>query len=347
MERGEKTEIVLEYIRNGIKSGKWDNSLLPKELELAEMLSVSRWSVRNAFAHLLAEGIIERKKRLGTKLNMENLRHTLIGAVLRSSGHFYEDVYRHLQQKVTAAGFRLQSVDVYGFDKPKMRKHIRRGISSLAYLNEDKMILDGYIFRAYPYVDELLKKSPVFFDFFDAARPAGATGVLIDYYEIGRIGGKYLLDCGCKHPMLLNISGATPKNRHIPEVYACHKDKRVFDGYYDVLKEYGLDPMLYIYDSSDTKNLYEIFSDRRSQPDGVFSALDINTMHILKIARECGYMPKYSLGCFDTPWSKGLGDFEFPSITVPAEECASALLEQVLTPKELRKDIYIKPYLKG
>ena len=253
-----------------------------------------------------------------------------------------------LQQKINDAGYRLQSVDVYGFDKPKMRKHIRRGINSLIYLNEDKFILDGYIFRAYPYVDELLKKSPVFFDYFDGVRPENSTGVLIDYYEMGRIGAKYLLDKGCKHPMLMNMHLPNIKNRHIPESYANHKEKKIFDGYFDVLKENGLDPMLYIYIPQDRKrDLYEIFSDRRSQPDGIFCGNDNSICSALKIAAECGYKPKYCIGAFNTPWSRGFDGFHFPSITFSAEECASALLEQVLTDKKLRKDVYIKPYLKG
>ena len=58
MERGEKSEKILEYLRDGIRSGTWDNSLLPKETELASQFGVARGTVRHALEHLVSEGVI-------------------------------------------------------------------------------------------------------------------------------------------------------------------------------------------------------------------------------------------------------------------------------------------------
>ena len=104
MERGEKSEKILEYLRDGIRSGTWDNSLLPKETELAIQFGVARGTVRHALEHLVSEGVIERKKRLGTMISRNYNPAKLIGAVLRYGGHFHEDVYAHLQRMTAEAG---------------------------------------------------------------------------------------------------------------------------------------------------------------------------------------------------------------------------------------------------
>ena len=352
MERGEKSEKILEYLRDGIRSGTWDNSLLPKETELASQFGVARGTVRHALEHLVSEGVIERKKRLGTMISRNYNPAKLIGAVLRYGGHFHEDVYAHLQRMTAEAGLCIQAVDVWGFEQPKLRKHIRRGLTTLSSLETNYMILDGYIYKAYPMIDKLLKKNPVFFDYIDYDIPENATGVFIDYYEIGRIGASYLIEKGCKRPLLIDCDGPDMFRRFDPEDFSHHRSKLIMDGFADVLKENGFDPALHIYISYSKKKkladaIYEIFSHPKSQPDGIYTGNDSSLNLVLTIAKECGYIPKHYIGCLNTDWCRGLGGFTFPSIIVSPEECARALLEQVRTPVELRKNVYIKPYLKS
>ena len=168
MEKGEKSEIILEYLRNGINSGEWDTAFMPKELELAQKFGVARGTVRRAFDRLVQEGVIIRKKHIGTILCKKENSQKRICSVLRSSGHFYGEIFNCLQQKCAENEWHLQNVDVSGYDKPQLRKHIRRSINSFCSMpTADKFILDGYIFRSFPMWEELLKKRPVFFDFFD------------------------------------------------------------------------------------------------------------------------------------------------------------------------------------
>lgn len=352
MERGEKTEIILEHLQQGIHSGKWADTILPKEMELAEQFGVARGTVRKAFDHLVAAGIVERKKHTGTTLCKKDTANKYICSVLRSSGHFYGKIFQALQKKTLEAGYCLQYVDVYGYEKPQLRKPIQRGINSLlAIPGAENVIMDGYSFNFSPLFEKLLKKKPVFFDYFsDIKRPDDATGVLIDYYKIGRLGATYLLKCGCKHPLLILGSGPAVKDRFTPECFACHKVKLIMDGYSDVLRENGMDPMLYIFHAAIKKKflfeqLYEIFSYPPSRPDGIFLDEDSSLLKVLKIAGECGYIPEHKLGCYNTPWSHGEGGFSFPSISISPDECAEQLLKQVLTPKDLRQDVYVAPYL--
>lgn len=353
MERGEKTEIVLEYLYAGINSGKWGSGLLPKELDIARELSVSRWAVRNAFDHLVAENVVKRKKRFGTVIQSEYINHKRIGSVLRTSGDFYEDIFKYLNDKITSQGDRMQFVNVSGFDSPHNRRHIFRSIKSLVDNCGDKLILDGYVFHKFPLLGELLKKSPVFFDYIDGKIPKNATGVFIDYYEIGKIAAGHLLAQGCKHPLYINIDGCTARVRNTPEIYAHHRTKRIFDGYSDVLRQNGMDPFLYTYTAQFLKkqtadDIYEIFSHPDSQPDGIFANSDFSIINLLKIARDCNFVPQTIIGVFDTPWSRGKEPgTHFSSIAVSAEKCAEALQKLILTPADLRKDIYIKPFLRS
>ena len=343
--------MILEFLRNGIRCGKYDNSLLPKELELAQKFGVARGTVRRAFDHLVAEGAVQRKKHVGTVLCDKKISEKHICSVLRSSGHFYGDIFKCLQQICTENNYYLQGVDVYGYEKPKMRKNIRRGINSMLSLPVgNKFIVDGYLFDFFPMKEELLKTDPVFFDYFNMRRPVDVTGVMVDYYEIGRMGAKYLLEKGCCHPLLIIGDGPMAKERYAPEYFASHKTKKLIDGFSGYLQKAGLDPMLYIFFAPLQKkylfeHLYDIFSFPACQPDGIFVDSDSGMVQVLNIAKACGYMPKYTLGCFDTPWCRGEGGFVFPSLVISPEACAKALLEQVMLPKELRKDVYIKPYL--
>ena len=119
-----------------------------------------------------------------------------------------------------------------------MRKHIRRSMNSLLSIpGANKFILDGYLFRNFPQVDEILKKNPVFFDYFDSSRPDGMTGVLIDYHEVGILGAKYLIENGCRHPLLIIGDSPFPRNRYSPEYFAVHKAKKIINGYSEVLRE--------------------------------------------------------------------------------------------------------------
>src|SRR5579859_685355 len=68
---------VEEYFRKLIGSQKFENgALLPKEVELANRLGVSRSTIRQATNKLEIEGLIIRKKGVGTKVAERKGLHT-------------------------------------------------------------------------------------------------------------------------------------------------------------------------------------------------------------------------------------------------------------------------------
>ena len=349
MEKGEKKERVLEYLRKGILSGKWTGQVLPKEIELARQFGYSRETVRKAYTKLVEEGFLERRKHRGTVLCSSYQEKHVIGAVMRCSDHFYEDIFRELKNLALASGYLIQAVDTRGYEVPRLRKPIRRQISGIIHGPVTNLILDGSECHILPLFQGLLRKQPVFFDYMDREKPNCLTGVMIDYYAVGRMGAEYLLKKGCRKPLLF-VGPLIFKYRYWPEKFAIHKDKLLLDGFADVLRAAGMDPLHhFILPDRNWKEidrqLFEIFSSPECRPDGIFACQDVKLVRLLKIAGECGYSPKCKLGVLNTPWSRGEAGIKFSTIEIPPEKCAAALMQQVLLPPEQRENIYIQPRL--
>ena len=349
MEKGEKRERVLEYLRQGILSGKWTGTVLPAEVTLARQFGYSRETVRKAYAKLVEEGFLERRKHRGTVLCGSYQEKHVIGAVMRCHDHFFGDIFHCLKKLAAESGYLVQAVDTFGYEVPRLRKPIRRQISGIVHAPITNLILGGSLCQSLPLFKELLRKRPVFFDFIDWKWTEDLTGVLIDYYVAGRMGAEYLLKQGSRKPLLF-LGPLWLKLRYNPDIFSRHKDKLLLDGFSDVLKEAGMDPMHhFIFPDSNWKDierqLFEIFSDPDCRPDGFFACQDVKLVRMLKVAAECGYVPKYQIGMLNTPWSRGEAGYTFSTIEIPPEKCAEALLQQVLLPPEQRTDVYIKPRL--
>lgn len=65
---------IEDYIRDLIKSGEYDDGkLLPKETELAKKFGVSRNTVRQGMSKLVMEGLLVRKKGVGTTVASQTI----------------------------------------------------------------------------------------------------------------------------------------------------------------------------------------------------------------------------------------------------------------------------------
>lgn len=62
-------EVVAKDLREGISSGRFPvGTLLPTELELCDLYAVSRHTVRAAITQLQNQGLVSRRKRVGTRV---------------------------------------------------------------------------------------------------------------------------------------------------------------------------------------------------------------------------------------------------------------------------------------
>ncbi|WP_108671609.1 phosphonate metabolism transcriptional regulator PhnF [Peribacillus acanthi] len=69
-----------EWMKQQIEDGKWKaGRAIPSERELSEQFKVSRMTVRQALANLVQEGILLKKKGLGTFVKEQKLEQVLLG----------------------------------------------------------------------------------------------------------------------------------------------------------------------------------------------------------------------------------------------------------------------------
>jgi len=96
---------VKNYILEGVATNQWQHDQrLPSENELVELCSVSRMTARKALIELTQEGILKRKKGLGTFINQERLSSSLleikdIAEEIRLRGNQHQCIPILLQQK--------------------------------------------------------------------------------------------------------------------------------------------------------------------------------------------------------------------------------------------------------
>ena len=67
--------VVAKDLMEGIASGRYPvGSLLPTEFELCDLYEVSRHTVRAAINQLLNQGLVSRRKRVGTRVEASSPR---------------------------------------------------------------------------------------------------------------------------------------------------------------------------------------------------------------------------------------------------------------------------------
>lgn len=159
---------VEEILKNMLLSEEYSNSFLPNEYELMDMLSVSRDTLRKAMKNLEIQGLIERIRGKGTRLNKkpEKINTTL------SAWHSFTDemskknqtlLYKYSFVEYCNAPEEVQNLFL---SNQKVVKLIRaKGIKNpdvyfISYFNpiflleKDKDFMDGKFEKLYNYLEE-------------------------------------------------------------------------------------------------------------------------------------------------------------------------------------------------
>lgn len=103
---------VCEIILRGISDGSYTpGSLLPSENQLAEQYSVSRSTIRAAFARLVEQGFVKRKRGVGTFVaespNIVDPLYQQLDAYDRIAAQGYEPGSFHLKSEIIEVGDRI------------------------------------------------------------------------------------------------------------------------------------------------------------------------------------------------------------------------------------------------
>lgn len=105
-----KSKQVEDYIRQSIAAGGWGpGAKLPSDKELSETLGVSYMTVKTVMSHLSTEGLLLRRKRLGTYVSQTSST-SCIGLMTRAehlaspSGYYYRQLLQAARKEITELG---------------------------------------------------------------------------------------------------------------------------------------------------------------------------------------------------------------------------------------------------
>ena len=355
-----KTQTILENLRQMIQNREFENGKIPGERELAAAFNCGRGTVRAALSHLEADGWIDRCRRRGTTIRdiLRQKNSGSIALVMRTGGHFYEDVYREILNRFIHAGYSIRSVstdplfcNLYQVS-PKRAASMKKSLEKLMGSDPTLFIVHTYRCREIPCFEKMCLYNTILFGNPVRANIHSVHGVWLDYEHAGYIGGRYLLENGCRRPVYFPqfFSLLTHLN---PDFYAIHKEKKLIDGFRRAMLEGGIDPETSVINSfSPTPKAHRQILARlslldKNLPDGIF-ATDANiAFFIRQLMENQGHIPANMCfaGLYNTPWSQGQAPVQFPSIDFNAAGIAESLLKLAGTAPEDREDILVKPKL--
>ncbi len=355
MKSNTKTRMVADCLRDRIEMRYYPEGRLPREFDLAAELNVGRVTVRKALEALEQDDLIERKKHAGTFVKLAEpptLNQQTVGIMMRTQGHLYADFHHYIIRHLMDRGLTANVISLSDIEK-SVSPSLTRAVSKLVNSEIKGLIYEPYCTWKIPFGPQLEKKIPVFTGFYDSENAPAFTGVWNDYEKAGYLGGKFLLECGCRKPLLITHP-LPPEIRWNAPHYARHREKMIIDGYSRALKEYGMIPEAYILeafrdDPDHMKRMVEtLMRDHKLRPDGMLGSSDSLLLHPLKIAYKLNIQIHQNLqlvGIGNTPWSKEDSLQPFSSIDLQLVTCAKKLVEQICLKAPERENIYIEPKL--
>ena len=352
-----KIQAIKTKLHELIQRNQFPKGKLPGERELAVRLQVGRNTIRAALQELCDEGLIERHRKTGTIIRNsagETVKK-LAGMIIRTEGDLPEDCYHHLLTEFIAAGYSVQIVSTSPIcgriGKPEEMN--KKAIRKLLEYEPEILVVDGYINHRLPLIDEICERKPIVFDFYDSYRERNFSGVWFNYSKAGYLTGKYLIESGCRRPVLFSAF-VPPSIRFNPDTYGHHCDKQIIEGFRQAMTEGGIDPENAIISCCSTtpKEHFGLIDQLTSHilriPDGFCGARDHLTLEFIKsLLANRGRIPENMVlaGIGNTQWSRESAIFPFTSIDLHPELLAQAIVQQAKLSPDKRQDIYIEPTL--
>ena len=348
-----KTQTILEDLRQMIQNQSFAGERLPGERELAEKYSCCRGTIRTVLAHLADDGWIERRRKRGTTVRKKNTADDKGSAVLvmRTSGHFYDDLYHEILAKFIQSGYSVLSIST----NPVFHNShsvSSRNMVSLKNAIARQMKPDRRLFVVHTYFEQLCQYNTILFGSPANCRIHSAHGVWLNFEKAGYLGGRYLIEQGCRRPVYFpNFFSLA--NHLNPDCYVVHKEKLLIDGFRKAMSEGGINPDTAVINSfspspkAHRQILVSLSLLNENMPDGILST-DINISFFIKnLLENHGRIPEELVfaGLYNTPWSRGQSCFPFTSIDFDVAGIAEAVFRMAETPPEKRQDAYVEPKL--
>lgn len=357
-----KVQTITDKLRDMISNGYFADNKIPGERELAVMFNCSRITVRAVLARFEEEGKIKRCRKKGTMIVGKNSfeSKSSVALIMPGEGHFYKDIYREILNVFIKNDYSLNCISTHSIFRnvyklsEKNASAMEKAIAKVLQNEPDVYICNTYKYSEIPHFEELLNRNTILFgNHISKTFSSNVHGVWFDYEEAGYIGGRYLLEKGCRKPVY--FPHFFPFSfRFVPAEYNVHREKMLIDGFRRAMIEGGINP-----DNAVINSFASTINDHRKvlvslsllnksiMPDG-FMASDAMVIKFMKCLQENqGCIPDDTVfvGLYNTPWSRGEGIREFSSIDFMPEKIAESILKMVETPINEREDISVTPKL--
>ncbi len=248
------TEIKL-WLLDGIKSGVFDKDKpLPGDLELMNRFGVSRGTVRMALFELQRQGLIRRRRGLGTFLSQQGARRSgVIGLLFPEidTCEYFKDVEYELESCGKRLGYQIDVRKCLVDKRSDVAAEMRKEARALA----DKHV-EGVIFR--PLINEKFTKTNqevakiledagkpvVLFDSDVEKKPRRSTFdiVTVNNVDAGRSVAGYLIESGRKRIAFNMVDCVEGKNENLDNRFFGVAGECVVRGLYDGVRPVTIAP---------------------------------------------------------------------------------------------------------
>ena len=329
-----KSPDIAAAVREAIKSGEF-NGRMPTDLQLASRYGVNAKTIGLALCRLESEGLVSRKRRVGTwalrpvsprRPSRSNTRTVIL--LIRTGDHLFGALSGLIVRQFQNLGWQTMvydSDDITVDNLPALMDRIDDA-------RPDAVVAD--ILFPFPW-DEFVKHLPDDARLLRIGNPVGvcerARHLFFDYFEGARSATKHLIKLGRRRILLIDALFEPP-----PQYYrkTCHYYYNM--GYRKALDEGGLAGHERFFfncnrdDGDDALRLRKIF-EAPDRPDAVLAFGDFRAVQCMRVLAELRLsVPDDAamVGTHDTPWCEATTP-RLASVSVEPELVALTIAEAV------------------
>jgi len=347
-----KAQEIRSWLLDEIKKGSFDkDSPLPGDLELMGRFGVSRGTVRLALFELQRQGLIKRRRGLGTFLSRQGVRKSgVIGLLFPEldTCEYFKDIERELVAYGKSLGYEIDvrkcAVDKSRDVAAEMRKEARaladrnvEGVIFRPLINEKYMDVNQEVARLFQEVE----KPVVLFDSDVDKKPRRSAYdiVTVNNVDAGRSVADYLIASGRKRIAFNMVDCVEGKNENLDNRFFGVAGECVVKGLYDGVRPVTIAPS----DSDAVKKLLR----SRWRPDAFVCVNDEIAVGLVRTLNGLGVdVPKdVAVVGFDDVSCARLSVPPLTTVRQPSRQIAQTLLKTLLfrmrSPDAPPQEIYL------
>ena len=288
-----KSQEIKSWLLDEIKRGAFNKERpLPGDLELMGRFGVSRGTVRMALFELQRQGLVRRRRGLGTFLSQQGARRSgVIGLLFPEidTCEYFKDVERELASYGKRLGYEIlvrKRADEKGLD---VADEMRRAAKELADSQVEGVIFRPLINEKYIKVNQDVAKifkdveTPVVLfdsDVEKKPRRSALDIVTVNNVDAGRSVAEYLIGCGRKRIACNTVDCVEGKNENLDNRFFGVAGECVVRGLYDGVRSVKIAP-------SDVESMKKLLRSRW-RPDAFVCVNDEIAVGIVETLKGIG-----------------------------------------------------------